>query len=160
MLTVGPLTVSDWERCREIPLRALRDCPDAFGSTLEQELQFSDEDWKGRLQRTDTVTLVGRDEVGRDVGLIVGAPYGEDAGLFSIWIAPEVRRQGIGSRLMDVVIAWARENEERRILLDVGDWNSPAIKLYESKGFQPTGVVGCLPAPREHITEHRCELIL
>ena len=158
--TLRFLESHEWEAYRKVRLRALKDCPDAFGSTFEGEVQFSDDDWKARLQRPDVVTVVCEDGCGNHIGLIVGAPYGADAGLFSMWIAPEARRQGIGGRLVDMVISWAEENNERKILLDVGDLNRPAIGLYASKGFEPTGVVSSLPAPREDITEHQRELIL
>lgn len=157
---IQALTEAEWERGRDIRLRALRDCPDAFGTMLEHEIDVSEEDWRRRLRRSDALTVIGTADAGCDVGLIVGAPYGEDAGLFSMWTAPEARRQGVGSRLIDAIISWARQNHARRIVLDVGDWNAAAIALYESKGFRPTGIVGTLPPPREHITEHQRELIL
>jgi len=160
MPTIRAIGATGWERGREIRLRALQDCPDAFSARLEQELEFSEEDWRRRLRRSDAVTFIAIEEKGCDVGLIVGAPYGEHAGIFSMWVAPEARRQGIGGQLVDAIISWARQNKERRILLDVGDWNISAISLYQSKGFHPTGIVSAFPSPREHITEHQRELIL
>ncbi len=159
-MTIETLEPSDWERGREIRLRALRDCPDAFGSTLERELQFSDDDWRRRLERTDATTIVAKDAADADVGLIVGAPYDEDAGLYSMWIAPKARQHGIGGRLVDAVIAWSRGQQHQRILLDVGDWNVAAIRLYASKGFQPTGIASAFPPPRQHLIEHQRELLL
>ena len=35
-----------------------------------------------------------------------------------------------------------------------------SIKLYERAGFQPTGRIGALPSPREHVTEHERSLPL
>ncbi|MEO0447635.1 MAG: GNAT family N-acetyltransferase [Verrucomicrobiota bacterium] len=153
-LTITPMTSSDWERTRTIRFRALQDHPDAFGSTLEREFTFTDQDWKDRLSRPRCQTFIAScDE--RDVGLIRGGPYDDEAGLFSMWVAPEARRQGVAGRLVDVIIAWAVQQEKGKLLLDVGDANESAIRLYESKGFLPTGVIGTLPPPREHITEHQ-----
>jgi hypothetical protein len=44
--------------------------------------------------------------------------------------------------------------------LDVGDANLPARRLYERMGFTPTGVVGTMPPPRDHIAEHELVLAL
>ena len=57
--------------------------------------------------------------------------------------------------LMTAAIAWGRQQHLARLLLDVGDENVPAIALYGRHGFQPTGELGTLPAPRTHVTEHR-----
>lgn len=160
MATTHILAEGEWARARAIRLRALRDCPDAFGDTLERERRLSEEDWRRRLRRTDAVNVVATHDGHEDIGLIVGAPYGDDAGLFSMWVAPEARRCGVGGLLVDAVVAWARQARAKQILLDVGDWNAPAIGLYASKGFHPTGAVGTLPPPREHITEHQRARIL
>jgi ribosomal protein S18 acetylase RimI-like enzyme len=74
-----------------------------------------------------------------------------------MWVAPEVRRTGVGKALVDRVIEWAQANGISRVLLDVADMNTPAIALYDLKGFKPNGKAGALPAPRQHIAEHQRE---
>lgn len=160
MVTTHVLEPREWARARAIRLRALRDCPDAFGESLEREIRLSEEDWRRRLRRTDAVNVIATLDGNDDIGLIVGAPYGDDAGLFSMWVAPKARRRGVGGLLVDAVVAWARQAQAKRILLDVGDWNAPAIGLYASRGFHPVGRAGTLPPPRQHITEHQRALIL
>ncbi|EDY83441.1 acetyltransferase, GNAT family [Verrucomicrobiia bacterium DG1235] len=133
----------------------MADSPDAFGSTLEKEKSFAEQDWKRRLARKDCLTLVAESPDKKSCGLIVGAPYENHAGVFSMWIDPDFRSIGLGSRLIKEVIDWATQLEKEQILLDVGDDNLPAIKLYQSNGFKPTGTVGSLPPPRDHIKEHQ-----
>ena len=84
----------------------------------------------------------------------------EAAWLISMWVAPEVRGQGVGEALIDAVLGWARVGGARRLLLDVGDHNQPAIALYARKGFEPNGTTSSYPAPRNHIREHQRELQL
>ena len=60
--TIQALEATEWERGREIRLRALADCPDAFGARLEHELELSEEDWRRRLQRPDALTVVAIEE--------------------------------------------------------------------------------------------------
>lgn len=46
------------------------------------------------------------------------------------------RGKGIGSRLMQKVIETAKEENCKRLRLQVLDWNKPAIDLYEKTGFK------------------------
>lgn len=52
----------------------------------------------------------------------------------------EARRgEGIGAALLDAAIARARERGARRLVLRVLSGNSPARRLYESRGFEVEG---------------------
>ena len=154
---IDALTPDRWETFKSVRLRALSDTPDAFGSTLEREERFTEEDWRKRLERTDCKTFVAVSSENNPIGLITGGPYDEVGGLFAMWVDPSERKKGIGGSLVDAVIQWAKERDFKEILLDVADENLSAIYLYQSKGFSRTGVTGTLPPPREHILEHqRC----
>lgn len=159
-VSVDRLGPEDWQRNRRIRLRALTEDPDAFGSLLADARKLTEQGSRDRLARTDMTTLVATTKEGLDVGLIVGAPYGEAAGLFSMWVAADARKCGIGGALVDAVIAWARAAGHPRLFLDVGDDNLAAIALYTSRGFEPTGQTARLDPPRDHITEHQRVLIL
>lgn len=154
-ITIKRLFEDEWEQYKNTRLHALSDSPEAFGSTFEVENSFTPKKWKQRLARMDCITLVAlsKEEVGH--GLIVGAPYDGQAGIFSMWVDPNYRGQGLGTKLIQNVVDWAKENKKEQILLDVGDENIPAIKLYYRNGFEPNGIVGSLPPPRENIKEHQ-----
>lgn len=158
-IEIRRLAVEDWREAREARLRALTDAPEAFGSRFVDEQQMSDAQWRARLSATDRVTFMAFGASG-PVGLVVCAPYdGRQgaAGLFSMWIAPEARGQGVGDRLVQRVLGWARASGYTRVLLDVGDENVSATRLYERNGFVPTGRTSTLPPPREHVLEHERE---
>jgi ribosomal protein S18 acetylase RimI-like enzyme len=100
---------------------------------------------------------------GCDLGLVRGALHDHvrDAGhLISMWVAPEARRQGVGSALIDAVVHWARTRGLSRLVLDVVETNTSAIAVYSRKGFVPNGEVGTLPPPRDHVREIQLVMML
>ncbi|MCB9825502.1 MAG: GNAT family N-acetyltransferase [Planctomycetes bacterium] len=150
------VTAADHALVREVRLRALREDPDAFGSTFEHEKDRTPEEWAAFAGREHAATFLAL-AAGRPVGIAGGSPYRPPStkiGLFGMWVAPEARGRGVGGRLVDAVVAWAREAGHRRLYLDVGDANPGAVRLYASRGFEPTGVTGAVDAERPHITEH------
>jgi len=150
----------DWRRIRAVRLRALADSPDAFGTRLAEDEARSDAEWQSQAENEKVAHFLASTPNGSGVGMAVGAPYTgyeNTAGLFAMWVVSEARGQGVGSALVEAVIAWARHEDYKRILLDVADANTAAIRLYESRGFLRNGKTGTLPPPRQHITEHqRC----
>ena len=116
-----------------------------------------------RARNDDVAEFLATTQEGKSVGIAVGAPRTDDqdtAGLFAMWVAPEARGRKVGTALVNAVVSWARNENYKRIILDVGDENTGAIRLYESCGFIPTGNASTLPPPRQHIREHERSLSL
>ena len=156
MVTIERMEPDAFERVRALRLRALRDAPDAFWVTADQEAATTAAEWRGRLARTDAATFVASRD-GLDVGMAVGTRHHEhkgDAALEAMWVAPEARSSGVATALIQAVVEWAHAAGYGSLRLDVADVNEPAVRLYSRMGFVPTGVVGTLPVPRDHITEH------
>lgn len=154
-MRIERLHASGWERLKRIRLQALRDSPDAFGSTYQDAQQIAEEGWKRQLDELPTFLAVRQ---GADIGMARGASEagnGHTALLISMWVAPQARGSGAGERLIAAVAHWARGCGFARLVLDVADRNAPAIALYERCGFRPTGETGALPPPRSHVLEHR-----
>ena len=159
-IDIKRLAADEGLRLRTIRLRALVDAPDAFGTTYDEAAAQPLDSWTAQLQEIATFVAVVN---GEDVGLVRGARddlQPDAAWLISMWVSPEVRGQSVGEALIDAVVEWARISGARRVLLDVGDHNQPAIALYARKGFEPNGTIGSLPTPRSHIREHQRELQL
>jgi ribosomal protein S18 acetylase RimI-like enzyme len=162
MLTIERIEPEAFERARALRLRALRDAPDAFWVTAEEEASTTPAQWRDRLARPDAATFVASRD-GVDVGLAVGGRHHQhegDAGLYSMWVAPQARGSGAGTALIQAVVEWARAAGYQVLRLEVADSNEHAVRLYSRMGFVPTGVVGTLPAPRDHIAEHERALDL
>ena len=80
---------------------------------------------------------LSRSRVAPDAGLANLAIRGDRAWIGGIAVVPEQRRGGVGRALMEAVLALAPST----VLLEVIEANEPAIKLYESLGFEKTRVL-------------------
>lgn len=159
-MRIDRLGEHEGDRLRAVRLAALGDAPDAFGGTLADAAARPREQWRQQIVELATFVAVLD---GRDVGMVRAAPHPTEPGtgeLLSLWVGPDVRGRGVGEALVDVVVAWARDEGLRRVVLEVGDHNTAAIALYARKGFTPTGVTGSLPPPRTHVREHQRALEL
>jgi GNAT superfamily N-acetyltransferase len=125
----------DWERVKELRLRALREEPNAFHSRYEDEVEETDEEWRDWLGRT-AVFVAG------DYEAICGAYVREDgcAQLIAMYVLPDARGRGLGRALVAAVEDWARREGHPRVFLNVMDGNDAARALYESCGYRSTGV--------------------
>ena len=61
------------------------------------------------------------------------------AHLVSMWVAPRHRRLGLGAKLVDAIIAWARGQNAQTLELIVTSNNDAAINFYMRLGFTFTG---------------------
>ncbi len=134
---IRPLKASEWQRLRDLRLRALEDAPGAFAATLEQARALPDDEWRRRARGWrgvgDVVFVSGSE------GMIVGVRDGDDCWLGAMWVAPERRREGIGRSLASAVIEWARSWGAKCVMLGVAEGNGPATALFERLGFAKTG---------------------
>ena len=156
-------------------LLALADAPDAFGTTLTEESALPEDAWRQRLVGGSRRTLLAwhpafhpGDGVAHAmpagialVGPVPGDPVVVgDHGVYGLFVVPEARGTGIGEVLLAEAARIARGAGAARLVLDVGDHNTPAQGLYHRFGFRRTGRVGSLPPPRQHVTEHELALRL
>jgi GNAT superfamily N-acetyltransferase len=141
-----PVTPDDWTLLREVRLRALADAPDAFGSTLDLARQHSDDEWRARARGSDRgstlLALAGARPVG--MGGVLLAPAGGTAWIWGMWTAPEARGRGLAAEILDQLVSWCRRTPPEGaacvdVRLHVTEGNDGARRLYEARGFEPTG---------------------
>jgi hypothetical protein len=85
-------TREDWERVRDVRVRALGDAPFAYGSRLEEEQDRPESFWRARLERQAAATFLaidGHETVGL-VRTFVAPKDVASAELVSMWVAPSV----------------------------------------------------------------------
>lgn len=136
----------DWERLRDIRLRALLDAPEAFGSTHEREALQTEDDWRafagGWEGAARQAVFVAAGDDGGWVGIVVGVVREADislANLYAMWVDPAARGLGAGRLLVESIAAWAAGTGAERLELCVTEANERAVALYRSAGFEPTG---------------------
>jgi RimJ/RimL family protein N-acetyltransferase len=96
------------------------------------------------------------------IGLIRSyARYRHRAGL-GIVIIKEYWSQGIGGKIMQECINWAKSHNIEKIELDVVSTNAKAIGMYESFGFIKTGTIqkALKYADGTYVDEYNMELFL
>jgi len=82
----------------------------------------------------DDGRIVGRLSIARDQH-----PASRHVADLGLMVAMTHRRQGIGTRLLETALDWARQSEVRKLELHVFPHNEAAIKLYEKFGFVKEG---------------------
>ncbi|GIX07524.1 MAG: hypothetical protein KatS3mg115_1927 [Candidatus Poribacteria bacterium] len=79
--------------------------------------------------------LVARVEA-QVVGYVIFWVAAEEIHIVNIAVDPDFRRRGIGRQLLAAALHEARQMKLTRATLEVRPSNAPAIRLYESFGFQ------------------------
>lgn len=64
---------------------------------------------------------------------------GDELNILRMAVAPESRRFGLASRLLDMVLSLSRQKSATEAYLEVRPSNEPAISLYRKKGFRVIG---------------------
>ena len=102
-IRVRVLDQDEWATYRDVRLRALRESPEAFVASAEEEEALEDQYWKDRMVRSRRILAQDGDEV---VGVVsVGTGHRTNipgAGeLFGLWVEPPRRGSGVARRLME-----------------------------------------------------------
>ena len=140
-ILIRRLAPSEGAAYREIRLEALRGNPEAFGSTYEAEsvrslAHFSERVAScpvfGAFSGTELVGMAGF--LGRE-----GAKDAHKGYLWGMYVQPSARNAGVGRKLAEAVIDYARQKFEI-LQLNVVSENEAARQLYASSGFVEYGI--------------------
>jgi GNAT superfamily N-acetyltransferase len=63
----------------------------------------------------------------------------ETVELKRMYVRPTARGRGLGRRLLDTALTWARQQQAREVVLDTTEEMRAARHLYEQAGFRRTG---------------------
>lgn len=139
-ITVRALTEDQWEEYRSVRLSALKESPEAFVATYDQETDYDEDFWRLRMRRSERLlaevdgTAVGVASLGRADGED-GETLGE---LFGLWVAPEWRGRSVAATLVKSAAQHALELGLKHLAYWVGTDNGRAVAFASSFGFRPT----------------------
>ena len=140
-MEIRRLTSADAAAYRELRLAALRDSPEAFGSTFERESAQPLAWFRDRLANSQVFGAIRLSEL---LGIAGFARREHDKEkhkglLWGMYVRPDGRNAGIGRQLVEAVIDHARQQVEL-IQLSVVSGNERARRLYAGLGFVEYGV--------------------
>ena len=144
MCRIRALAADEWPLLRDLRLRALRDAPDAFGPTFEENAERPEAWWREGARRfadSEAADLLIAERDGQAVGLVSAVGREGEGGVGAMWVDPEARRAGVAGRLLARACEVLAGRGCTRITLKVTRTNDRAIALYASFGFVPTGEV-------------------
>lgn len=137
-----------WEEYKELRLASLRNDKCAFLASFEEKVKASDDEWKKRLEESETeeegFILFARYQ-GKLVGLL-GAYFPKHekqnhiAELYGFYVDPSLRGKGIGKRLMEEVLAKLEKRKDIvKVKIGVNEIQEKAIEIYKKFGFKEVG---------------------
>lgn len=137
------LAKADAPGFRLLRLRALRERPDAFTSSYEEDVLQPVEAAAARL--ADPLQTLWGAFVGDDLAGFAGlersrrAKASHKATVAGMFVAPEHAGRGLGRALLQALMAQARAEALQSLVLTVTQGNAGAQRLYESAGFRAFG---------------------
>ena len=140
-IEIRRLATADAVAYRDLRLAALRDSPEAFGSTFERESAEPLAWFRHRLGNGLVFGAFRSFELLGIAGFVrrEGEKEAHKGLLVGMYVRPDARDAGIGRQLIEAVIGYARQHVEL-IQLSVVSGNERARRLYAGLGFVEYGI--------------------
>lgn len=146
-MNIRLLNETDAAAFQAVRLRSLREHPEAFSASWEEEQSRSTEDVAAQLRDNPPNTYTFGAFVDKDlVGIISLSRYARPkvrhkAVVGGMYVVPHARGQGVGVALLDAVVKQARSLDGvQDVSLAVTVGNEAARNVYLAAGFVPWGV--------------------
>lgn len=129
-LVVERAEETDWERVKVVRLAALAESPSAFGSTLAEEREYDEADWREWRRETATFLAV-QDGVPIGIAAGVSGTSRDERKLIAMRLHPGHRGAGASMALLAAVRKWALRDGATTLMLwgglDPGTWTRGGI---------------------------------
>ena len=152
-MTIRILESGDATAYQAFRLDALRACPEAFGSTYEEEVQLTASEIEARVRPAADQFILGAFEPEERLIGVVGmirptrTKRRHGAQIWGMYVAAEARGRGVGNALLSDLIRRVRQLEGvLQVHLSVITSCQSARRLYVAHGFEPYGT-----EPRAHM---------
>ena len=141
LLIIRKFKKTEWLLYKKLRLESLKDSPDAFGSTYENEVKKDDLEWKDclidRITSKMSFPLIAEYD-NKPAGLAwfnIEKENNKKSVLYQMWINPEFRNKGIGFKILKEYKDWSIKLGAKYLHLNVTTNNNSASHLYSSFGF-------------------------
>ena len=136
------LSQDEWSRLREIRLASLLESPEAFGSSYEREIAFTEREWR-ELFNLNSYLVASID--GKDIAIMflekLRGDFGATCWVGGCWSNPQYRGIGALRSMFDYVDSVKDQRGWQIQGLGVFIVNESAIASYERLGFRAMGEV-------------------
>jgi ribosomal protein S18 acetylase RimI-like enzyme len=145
-MPVRILTSADAVAFRELRLRALKEHPEAFTSSYEEDVRKPLSATEQRLAPESGSVFWGAfvDDAMRGMIGMTREPRAKNqhkGDIVAMYVAPELGRRGLARALLHAAVDYARsEGGLEQLVLTVTRTNQAAAKLYKSAGFVTFGL--------------------
>lgn len=139
-ITVTELSSDGWPRLRDLRLAALADSPAILAGKLDEEQNFTEEQWRETFKKLSYVvaTIDGKDAAMINVENLVG-DFGATCWLGGLWSNPKYRGSGAVRAIFDYMDTVATRRGWTVQGLGVMESNTSAISVFEKYGFTKRG---------------------
>ncbi len=113
-ISIRQLNEDNWGELSQVRLKALQTDPLVFGSTFERESEFTEVDWRERLQAKDSAVFMiyeNKTPIGMTgVSVFRDDPTNKTAILWGSWLEPDFRGKGLSNLMYQARINWAKNH--------------------------------------------------
>lgn len=142
MLSIRKATINDLEAITAIYNEAVRNTTATF-DTVEKTVEDR-KDWF--LNRDENFPVIVAEKNGAIVGYASLSKWSERKAYditaeISLYIYSDYRGQGIGKRILDMIVKMSAETNLHSIIARISEGNEQSIYLHKSQGFETIGVM-------------------
>ena len=142
-MDIRRLTIADAAPYRSLRLLGLREHPEAFTSSWEEDDRKPLQESEARLSSSGQRhwgAFAGEELHGiAGLELLPRAKERHKARVVGMYVAPSKAGRGLGAALLDVLVTDARRLGLTDLVLTVSEGNAPALRLYAKAGFTSFG---------------------
>lgn len=140
MIEVVTLPPERWREARDLRLRALKTDPIAFGSSFEEEENFSEAEWQRRMG--NALFAVSDNKLVGSVAYQFSdrIKVRHITRIFGVYVDQNHRGKGVGKKLLERALELIRQNKDiAKVQLMVNQEQEVAVESYKRIGFIVVG---------------------
>ena len=140
-ITVEIAQESDWEVFKDIRIEALTKNPEAFGSSLEEALKRTSDEWQEDLSNDPHFFVLAKADTSPQGAKSMAGAYKREAGrwrLVGVYTRPEFRKSGLAEQVLNKILEEIKKRGGVKVQLGVmkGPKQEAARTMYKKFNFK------------------------